>query len=164
MESLKWGPHLSFPWKEQEHITLLESRTGKSWVKSKIREKKSGTCMGLMDSRASAFMGRKGLARKKTANRVWKGTGVLCVGGGLYPFWPWGRSGWNRADAPTRLHKIPEPNRNEAEWLRKARTGGLSALRVVTSLSPMKKDGIRWGRFVFGSYSLGLSPCATSST
>lgn len=164
MESLPWPPQLKFQWKALDAITTLESRTANSWIKEKVRRRRSGCCLGFMDSRASTFSGRKGRARKKRLNRVWKGTGCLCVAGGLYPIWNWGRTKWNRGDAPTRNYRIPEPKREEAAWLKRARKNQYDALRLVAKLRPMAKHEFPWGRFVFNKFFLGSSTTGTCTT
>ena len=152
MEYLTWSTCLSFPRKDKnEHINLYESRVAKSWAKEKGRKRKSGFTLIFMDSRVSALAGKKGRASKRNLNRIWRGTNSYILASNLYPTWPWGRSAWNRGDAPTRKYRIPPPSRPPPKWLNEALRGDLGGLKRALTLRPMHKNALTWGRFAFNS-------------
>ena len=135
-------------WKTQEHTTLLESRTSKSWAKSKVQRGHSGASFLFMDSRASSLAGVKGRARSKKLNRIWRGTSSYTIAGNLYPAWTWGRSAWNRGDAPTRSYQIRAPSRGAPRWILVAKSGNLQPLRFFGTLPSQTKGSLSSARFV----------------
>ena len=48
MEGVPWSARPSSPWRKEEHITMLESRSGKAVIKDKTKVGRSGHTLPLL--------------------------------------------------------------------------------------------------------------------
>jgi hypothetical protein len=100
---------MSFPWKREKHINVLEVEAVVSYVKLLIRRgvtnRRGIICV---DSRVALGAAAKGRSSSRALNCVLRRLAGLCLGAGLTLEFRWVPSAFNPADAPSRNFSIQE--------------------------------------------------------
>ena len=100
-----WYPLVAHPFRDPEHINLLEVRAAHLCVKWRTRSalRIGSRFFHLIDSQVALAVLCKGRSSSWQLNRVLSKTNALILGAGLFPSWAFVMSEWNPSDKPSRL-------------------------------------------------------------
>ena len=105
----RWVWHVAhhWPFREQEHINVLELRSMIHTFEWRLRKSSFGGCraLHLCDSQVALSVAVKGRSSSRQLNRQLKRFAALQLAGGLYPLLAWVESAQNPADAPSRHYE-----------------------------------------------------------
>lgn len=145
-ESKPFHEIFRFRFKKSGHITCLECRVYKSWMKHSSKMHARKRLVGLLDSRVRMGAAAKGRSSSKALSRILRSTGACILDSCLYPESLHCRSHYNRADAPSRDADVIAPTRPVPPWLREFQQGDFRLFDVMVSSSTWVRPIGRWYR------------------
>ena len=102
-----WREQLSFAWKHEQHINILEVAAAFAHLRRKSRGPEGHALRQLivLDSKVAANVMAKGRSSPRRLNRMCRRIMALVLAADLYPLVLWTISRWNYADRPSRAKK-----------------------------------------------------------
>ena len=102
-----WHRSHSFPFKEKDHINVLELRALVHTFEWRLRNQAFGSCraLHLTDSQVALAVATKGRSSSKSLNRLLRKFAALQIAGGVWPLLAYVESGKNPADGPSREYE-----------------------------------------------------------
>ena len=102
-----WSVAHSYPYKEKDHINILELRSilhVLEW-RSRVSSFHSRRFLHLSDSQVCLSVLTKGRSSSRQLNRLLRRIAALCLALDLLPLWAWVESRLNPADEPSRRYE-----------------------------------------------------------
>eukprot|EP00435_Cladocopium_sp_Y103_P009408 s1897_g2.t1 len=102
-----WHRSHSFPFKDKDHINILELRSLVHTFEWRIRNHTFGDCraLHLCDSQVALAVATKGRSSSRSLNRILRKFAALQVGAGVWPLLAYIESAMNPADGPSREYE-----------------------------------------------------------
>ena len=97
---------LSWPWREEQHINILEALAFLVHLRHRSRAKRlrGMRFFHILDSRVATCVLAKGRSSSKRLNRVCRRVMAVALACDCYPVFMWTISGWNYSDKASRIH------------------------------------------------------------
>eukprot|EP00438_Fugacium_kawagutii_P006300 Skav233308 [mRNA] locus=scaffold4193:88579:93795:+ [translate_table: standard] len=101
-----WEVAQSYPWRQEEHINILELRAILRGLEWRARSSAFHSCrfLHLSDSQICLAVLAKGRSSSRRINRILRKVHALCLALDAYPLWAWIASRLNPADEPSRRY------------------------------------------------------------
>ena len=109
-----WSTVQSYKWQATQHINVLELAAFFNFIKCVVRENGlvGQRFFHVLDSRVSSCVVAKGRSSSTMLNRILRLIGALLLAADIYVLPLWTISGWNYADASSRVYS-PAPSTND---------------------------------------------------
>ena len=162
--SLQFKPVLAYRFKRGSHITVLELRNYKTFLKVAARKHEDQRVPALLDSRVSIGAAAKGRSSSPALTRVLQGSLGYIIGGGLQigPLHTY--SGDNRGAEPSRQKAVRGPSRDEPEWLQQLDAGDHEFFGFIVYADQFHRPVARWLRFLAALHQRAAKQAAESWT
>ena len=147
-ESLTFKELFRYKFSKLGHINCLECRTFKSWLKHCSKAHVNSRLVALLDSRVTMGAVAKGRSSSKALSRILRGSLCYTLGSGLYPGTLHCRSGWNRADGPSRDSEVPPASRPVPLWLNRLINGDHELFDLMVESATWIRPLGRWFRLL----------------